>query len=215
MIILDIETVADDAFLWNDNAREIRYDSLVVPKTHKKAGTIEEWRNNKMDAEDKAGALSCVNGRVISVAYGVLWDDEVTCHTSSDPKNEECLLRTFFAEMEELGAAHTIGGWMISLFDLPFLTVRAAVHGVDVPEDWPRIGRKYDPRVYDLGVLMQSVPGSHYKLEYYLERFGIPPKTGRGSDTDTMTDEQIREYNTNDVVVERDLIRKFWRGSRR
>src|SRR5690606_9994448 len=91
----------------------------------------------------------------------------------------------------------------INGFDVPFITARAAVHGIQMPTWWPANPRRHGATLDGADLLSEG------RLALWLERFGLPPKLGDGADAPHLDDVALLDYVRNDVHVERLLLRRL------
>jgi len=208
-ITIDIETVPDEAFLFDEDARAIRYESIQIPANYKKEGTIERYRNDRMADDDAKGAICPLNGRIVGISWKQQLTEGTTTFVETDPAKERELLLKFYDSLPEFPCM--VAGWRIRGFDLPFIELRTALHKLGSPCPWwPHPSHPhYRRRIFDLADHTQFYPGPAYKLEYWLKRFGLPAKLSSGRLVETMTPDDIYAYVSNDVEVESELITHF------
>ena len=86
---------------------------------------------------------------------------------------EKTLLVDLAVEMRD---AHAIIGWNIKGFDLPYLSFRWRVHGIDPPDICRPRGRYYDSAVIDLmEVVADHQYGNNSALKHVAPALGFPP----------------------------------------
>lgn len=197
-LVFDIETVEDVHYTARDGFLELLWQDCQAPSNYKDPEKIEAERRRLYAAKRERLALSPRTGRICAIACGWLDDDEIECFTG----NEQEIVRGFLREAGKHGRA-VLAGFNIREFDIPFVAVRASLVGIDVPSWWPPIGR-FDRFVADARDLLQDG-----KLADWLHCFELPPKNGEGSECHNMTEQQLRDYVTNDVRVERLLLRRL------
>lgn len=199
VLTFDIETIADLAFLTDETARSMRRARArgKVPSNYKDPAKIDAFVEDKLTEWDSKAALSPYTGKVAGWGCALGMQD---VEAQASLTEEKSLLETFFHEFSRHPVVLT--GWNVRRFDIPFLTMRAMILGVRVPDWWPHV-RNYR-HIVDLMDMTQDVPGSDPKtLDYTLHRLGLPLKTASGSEVEDMSPEQIREYVTADVERER------------
>jgi len=203
-IVVDAETEPDDA--WIDRTRDEFMASLEPPANYSKPETIKRWMDEQLEDRRSRAPLSSIDGRITAIACAPLWGDGEP-HANVDRGDEAGLLAWFMAELDEMVAAvpdavGVIAGFAVADFDVPFLTARAALHRVQVPTWWPD-----RPHRYGAVLDAHEILGPKGKLDLWLKRYGLPPKSGEGSLVQTYLDEELRAYVSNDVAVERALLR--------
>lgn len=198
-IVFDLET-APDPKLWGDPAfcAELR-DGIQAPSNYKDPLKIAASIDEKFDAMRDKAALSWCHGKIRAIGWGLLDSDHEPLAVASEDEAE--VVGTFVdaALREQV----LVGGFNIRGFDVPYLTMRAAVCGIELPIWWPTI-RSWD-RIID----PVDIFGREGRLADYLRALGLPPKTADGSEAPSMTLEDLHAYVTNDVHVERLLIERL------
>lgn len=195
-LVVDIETKSDDQ--WLADSEEVWLASLKVPGNIKKEETIAKWIAEAVAERRTKAPLSPLEGRIVAIGVGPLWSDDPPDVFASE--DERLLLETLINYL--VGAEWVIWcGWKIRIFDVPFLAARFAVHGLHA--EWIP-----DPRDYRSVIDGADVLTSGHLAEW-LQRFGLPTKTGTGAQVADMPIDQIAEYCRNDVVVERLLLRRL------
>lgn len=196
-IVLDIETMADEAYTSRPEFREQLRASIEAPSNYKDPVKIAAYCDEQLDKALKQFALSPMTGRVVCVGMGWLDDEQEPMTFASDDEAE--VLAWLMRTLPENPAA--IAGFNVRKFDIPFLTARASLHGLELAPWWPH-ARDYR-RIADLRDVLEEG-----RLAKWLDRFGLPPKTADGSEVEGMTLEEIAAYCENDVRVERELVRR-------
>lgn len=197
-IVMDIETVADDA--WLAESEEAWLAALAPPANYKKAESIHGWIATKVAERRERAPLSPVEGKVAAVAFAPLWSDDDLPEAFAGDDEAELLAR--LSAWMRLAGRPLVCGYEVRRFDLPFLAARYAAHGLEA--DW--IPDPHDRRmVIDAADVLQSAA----TLDLWLRRFKLPPKTASGAQVATMTHEERRAYCANDVRVERLLLRRL------
>lgn len=195
--VVDIETRSDTQWLEREDATQIWIDKLRPPGNYRKPEAIQGWIEQQLtDRADKA-PLSPLDGRIVAIGWVDLDSADIPSVAAGD--DEADILRSF---ADAAACADRIAGWYVRNFDVPFLTARAAVHGVALPNWWPH-ARDYR-RILDGADLLTS--GS---LQQWLLRLQLPGKTASGADVASMTIAEVAEYCRNDVHVERLLLRRL------
>lgn len=202
-VVCDIETEPDTAWL---EATETEFvATLEPPANYKSPDAIEKWFRGERDKRIEKAALSPIDGRITALAVAPLWDDSEPI-ALVNRVSERTLITDFIVAVSSCTrcAPAILAGFNIGDFDLPFISARAAVHGVRLPAWWPDLTRRY-------GICLDAyeILGREGKLARWLARFGLPPKTGEGSQCSVYTDEELQGYVQNDVRVERLLLRRL------
>lgn len=138
----DVETIPDQS----PDALERAMQSVKVPGNYKDPNTIEKYKQEKaQEALDKT-ALDGFKGHVacISWLHADGWVESASVRTLDD---EALAIRDFFKSLK----GHKLVGHNIVDFDLVFLTKRALVLGVPLPNDfaWPRNPKPWDNAIFD------------------------------------------------------------------
>ena len=199
-IVLDIETVPDDPWLAATEADWI--SALEPPANYKNQDAIQRWVEGKVADRRAKASLSPLDGKVVAIAAALLWDDdgEDSLPVAWADHDEAEVLGHLSAHMR-LVSHPIIAGWYVRIFDLPFLAARYARHGIAA--DWIPDPRDWRAVIEASDVLQTG------KLGAWLARFGLPAKVGDGVDITTMSLPEIRDYCSNDVRVERALLRRL------
>lgn len=195
-IVIDIETKADEAYTSRPEFREQLRASIEAPSNYKDPVKIASYIDEQFDKALQRSALSPLTGRVVAIGLGWLDREDVEVLSGDD---EAQLLRDFANWLPD--APVVLTGWCIRRFDLDFLAVRASIHGIELSPWWPH--SKDHRRVADA----HDVHGSG-RLMHWLDRYGLPPKTAEGPEVEGMTLDEVAAYCANDVMVERELVRR-------
>jgi len=197
-LVFDIEVWIDWDYIYRSEIYEEFERSYEGPPLNFKdpvkiAAHHTDWWAKKR----KAWTFSPMTAKVCSIAWGDLWEDEVHAWSGYD---ESEIIQEFAEAI--WGMPQVLTGYYIRGFDVPFIQTRASVLGIALPPWWPN---KHDYR----GIADIFDVTTEGKLDKWLERCGLPLKTGDGSLVEYMPIEEIEAYNRNDVVVERELARRF------
>lgn len=194
--VFDIETKINLAVCDDPEAVAIWREGQHAPSNYG-ADASEKWVQKKLaEMRDKA-ALSPFLGRIVSIAVGVLDQEDIECFTGEDERE---VLQQFLKWWDQ-SACDILAGWRIRVFDIPFLVARFLARSVYPQKAFPA-SKDYQRVLDGCDVL------THDHLPHWLYSLGLPPKTAHGSDVATMTMEEIHAYNIADVRSERLLIRK-------
>ena len=200
-LVIDIETKPDHAYLELPEVREDIEAAIKVPDNYTKPDSIREYRENAARKAIAKAALDPQLGRIVAIGHADLWsEDSIDCIGIED---EADLLHEFQIVLGAIGP-QVIAGWNVRAFDIPFITARCVVHGITLPPWWPHT-RAYHA-IADAMELLAPERGA--KLRSWLRRTGLPNKTADGSEVAHMTLPEIVAYCTNDVRVERQLMRR-------
>lgn len=197
-IIFDIETWVDWDFVRRPEFIEPLEQAYAPPATHKTGVAIAAHHTDWWAKMRKGWTFNPLAARVCSIALGWMHRDEVYALATEDERE---LLGWFAACLRDRGQC-ALSGYNVRRFDVPFLTIRAAIHGIDLPAWWP-----HDKDYRGIIDLFDVTGGG--KLDQWLLRFDIPQKTADGSKVEFMSLEAIEEYNRHDVMVERELARRL------
>lgn len=231
-MVLDIETAAGSRA--RDEAAAILaspypYDERFPPDNYKKEETIAKWRaadeanwpktlRERADALLKEAALSPRLGRIVCVGIKCTEDDShvVSC---LDPADERGIVDW---AVGQIGRAKVGDGVMPVVtfngltFDLPFLQVRAAVHGVDVRFPMAGMLARYrtDPHADLRAILTNWDTRTSGTLHEWCAAFGIGvTDTTTGADIGAMVErgdaDGIRAHCLADLDVTYQLAHKL------
>lgn len=145
-LYFDIETIPDQSERALDKARE----RVTPPGNIKKQESIDTWmaENQERAARDLLHK-TCFDGgagHVCTIGWAIN-DGEVHVEHAESVGEERDILSAFFRAVPRSGC--TLVGHNVLGFDIPFLTKRAVILGVELPPDnsWPR-----DPKPWSRGV---------------------------------------------------------------
>lgn len=214
-IIIDIETRPDPR-IWDDPeaVAEMR-EGLSAPSNYKDPVKIAAYVDDQIDRLKDAAALKPTLGRIACIGRMDFADydpsapiDEIAARVTAPAGDDEAALIAGLVMDLCIAGRCKLGGYFLRDFDLPFLTYRAAVHGIDLPEWWP--GRRDWHGIVDpCDLFPREQSGS---LDAHLRAMGLPRKTATGKESLTMPYPQLSAYCAHDVVVEAALIYRL-RGS--
>ena len=202
-IVLDIETEPD--LVWIDRTQDEFIASLEPPGNYKKPEAIGKWFEEKMAERKERAALSPLDGRISAFAVGRLWDESAPL-AMVFRQDEGRLVHSLLSCIDTLvhhSETPILAGWHINGFDLPFIAARACLHGIHLPDWWPDHPRRYGATLDGAELLQEG------RLARWLSRFDLPPKLGDGKDAPNMNDDDLLDYVRQDVVVERELLRRL------
>lgn len=212
VIVIDIETGCDEQYVdaSKDVTRPLRFDNMIVPGNLK--GAKDNWKSDKLEAQDEAAAVSPLLGRVRCICVGDLAGDGTPLGWANEEEDEKAVLQGFVWFIESFHEAPLFTGWRIRTFDLPFIAFRCAFHEIELPAWWPMRFDRFT--VFDAWDWVCDMPGpatasGGYRLSVWLNRFGAESKTGDGAESVGYPIEQLFEYCKQDVVAERQMIRRI------
>lgn len=162
-LYLDIETIPAQT-----EAAKARIASTVkAPGNIKKPESILAWEKDSKEAAvqeaiDKTsfdGGL----GHVCCIGWAINNSSAVYV-SMSEKQTESEILGIFFAIIEASGGvygkAHTVVGHYISGFDIRFLTQRAIVLGIRLPNWWPHEAKPWGDEIFDTMVKWAGAKGT-------------------------------------------------------
>jgi len=234
-IYIDLETLPDLAMTPAERAESEASIRARVPKSYKKAETIEKWVGEKMATREAAwlkGSIHSLKARVYVISYAIdddpvesMWTGYHPDRTASVDEEEGLLVGAFQRTLEaRLGAPlhevpHTFVAHFGATFDFPILRLRAMKYGMHglaraLPSDrWARGA--------DDTALMCGSAGTHgagFALDECARFFGCQRKTD-GMDGSKVyglwlqgKHEEAAAYCRQDVEVLRDVHRalRMW-----
>lgn len=197
LLVIDIETrpdprlVEDEAFL-----DELR-DEVPPNKAIKDPLKQQAWIDAKVEERVAKMALSPTTGCVAVIGFQIQGHDEPQAFCGG----ERSLLDGFAHHLKVVGPSR-LGGHNLRKFDLPFLNLRFAVHGVAPPAWWPQ------PRDWRNVIDTCDVIGQH-KLDQCLRAVGFARKTATGEESLRMPLDELVEYCKHDVQQTLALIQRL------
>jgi DNA polymerase elongation subunit (family B) len=206
-LYFDIETIPAQA----DETRDWLVASVKAPGNLKDPAKIEAALAEKRAEAVSKSSFDGLAGHVCTIAWEGP-DGEGIAH-ASDVSQERGVLEAFFRAVP-YQARLTLVGHNVLGFDIPFLTRRALVLGVKLPQMacWPRNPRPWDKSVQDT---MQMFGGQDMvSLDRACRALGIPGKDGfDGSQVAEAwangEHERIMEYAADDVRRTRAVHERF------
>ena len=196
-LVFDIETRIDWDYV-RDPGRlldlEVSYEPPQGVKDPTKiAGHHTEW----WFKERNRWTFSPLTAEIVAIAWADLWEGEVHCAASEDEYEVLLEFADALSDQETVLTGYNVRG-----FDVPFVTARASLMQIELPWWWPH--EKDYRRIADVFDVTRK--GG---CDDWLQRCGLPGKTSTGAHVEYMTIEQVTEYCTNDVHVERLLAQRF------
>jgi hypothetical protein len=199
MIVFDIETGPDER-VWSDPefCAGVR-DGISAPANYKDPLKIAAYIDERYDDAKASAALSWVHGKIRAIGWTV--DGQIQAFASDD---EGYVVRSFATILRDLPDRTLVGGFNIREFDVPFLSMRAAVHDISLPAWWPQ-RRPWGNGIIDPVDLF----GRNGRLKDYLAAMDLPPKLGDGADAPNLEIPELIEYVKRDVECEAALIERL------
>jgi DNA polymerase elongation subunit (family B) len=198
----DIETLPDQ----RPGAREKAAASIKVPGNYKNPEAIAKYVEENAEEAYLKTALDGWKGHVACISYNGKYGSMSYCAPSIS--DEYDLIREFFSFVS---MSHgTLVGHNIIGFDIPFITRRALVLGVQLPPDyiWPRNLKPWDKGVFDTMHALGN--GKDYvSLNALADAFGIEGKINHGGAVYKMWQDglhdEIAEYCADDTRIVREI----------
>lgn len=202
----DIETIPTQT----DAVKADIVASLKAPKNYSKPETVEKWiAENKQDAIDKSsfdGGL----GHVCTIAW-TKNDGDIKGGHIKDIGDEAELISEFFSDFDP-HHSETLCGQNIAGFDIPFLTKRAVVLGIQLPVKWPKNPAPWDKTIHDT----MSMWGGREMvgMDRICKMLGIDGKDGLDGSQVAQSwaageHDKIKEYCEDDVRRTREIHKRF------
>jgi len=202
--VFDIETRPDSVLLHDEDYMEEIRDGIEPAKNLKDPVKIAADIDGKLTRHREQMALHPTTGSIVSIGVSDLESTSTPDVYMGD--NEAEILEQFCYWMRthaSVSLSPIVTGFNIRQFDLPFVTFRCAVHGVELPEWWPDAhtwGAVFDP--------MDLMGREKKPLHAWLRAFSLPPKAMSGKESLKLPiGPALEEYNRQDVSSERALIR--------
>jgi predicted PolB exonuclease-like 3'-5' exonuclease len=209
-IYFDIETAPLD----EDYIRSIAPE-FEAPKNYKSEEAIEKYCSEKLGEYIASGALRAETGKVIAISVAI--GDEAP-QVLIDTENEAELIKAFwdFITDDEGMITRKIIGFNSNNFDIPFLTRRSWINGIEVPNMvyYRRSGRKFLNDFFKDVMLEWSCGQMQYiGLDRLSKILSVGKKNGDGAlfykQLEVNRQEAI-DYAKNDVVLTRACAKKLF-----
>ena len=201
-IVFDIET-APDPNIWDDLEFVGQIKSgLSAPSNYKDEAKIAAYIEAAFDREKDKASLSWCHGKIRAIGWKMLGSEDVATPIASEDELE--VLDEFSSALFSLDEAPLVGGFNIRAFDVPFVSMRCAVHHVELPTWWPGIRDWH--RIIDPVDIFGRQTG---RLSDYLRALSLPGKSADGRDAPGMTLDELAAYVTQDVECEDALIMRL------
>ena len=115
------------------------------PKTIKDEQKRLDWTEAAVKEAVAKTSFDPAYGRCLSIGYAKGLDAEPVVVYAEDPRDEAEMISRFFAALDPYHAETLAGHWVTG-FDIPFLTRRAIILGVNLPDSasWPRQPKAWD-----------------------------------------------------------------------
>lgn len=148
-VFLDLETLPD----LTDGALQRCIDAVEPPGNYKKPESIAEWKAANAHSVGKEQwqrtALDPMCGSIVVISWAV--EDGAIQSVSRNPGDSEVVLLENWAgalqsDLTEMPGTFRLPrfvGWNIADFDLRFLAIRCAIHGIEPPFRLP-VNERYD-----------------------------------------------------------------------
>jgi len=202
-LVLDIESKKNSVF-FDAHGQALRDRAELRAKAARSPQSASGIRRVCENLFEKA-ALNPLTLRVVAIGIGELDNDNEPVVLSGD--DEPALLREWCVWLVDVfGTDVAWCGFNVRQWDLPVLAFRLAMHGIPWPGAYPQ--RNDYRRIIDVRDIWQTEDGGG-NLDLHLRAFGLPLKTADGSQVERMTLEEVRDYNRNDVIAERLLVRRL------
>jgi hypothetical protein len=208
VLVLDIETKLDP---WALSLYNLHAKPIVAPANYRDPDKITAYIKKKTDERTEKAALSPWTGRIVSSGLGMAVRGELDSVTAAVNLGDEVPLLTHFWDMVNGPLAYPLVGYNILGFDLPFIMARSLMHGI-TPTRKISLARYRTGEVVDLMQWLFSWGGQRYlSLKTVCEYLAIPnPLPGvSGELVDEMSEEEIKEYQVNDVRLTWNLYKKM------
>lgn len=199
-LVFDIETRVDRAWCERPEFLDGIAAGYEPPKSIKDPVKLAAHHTDWWEKQRDRWNLSPLTGCIYAIAWADLWEGDVECLAGADEVDD--VLGPFVDTLNLLDNAPVLTGYNVRGFDVPWITARCSVLGLQLPRWWPH-AKDYR----GIADVMDATGGG--RLCEWLERCGLPAKTDDGSQVEHMTVDQVRAYCTNDVAVERELARRF------
>ncbi len=202
-IIIDIETRPDPDLSVDEEYLEALRASIPDNRAVKDAFLQEAKRDEKIVQHIERMALQATTGAVVAIGVASLsQDDQVVLHNMT---HEAFLLADFQRFLDEVPGKPVVAGFNVREFDIPFLTARCAINGIDLPDWWPFIRDWHN--VADI----MDVLGKSGKLAEWARAFRLPPPTVSGEAVTKLSEEDLVKHCDEDLTVTKAMMRKLAR----
>lgn len=210
----DIETIPSQS---PDIYEQVKA-TVKPPASMKKQETIDTWW-----AEKSAGVIKekiaktsfdAALGHVCSISCTSNDDELIRNRHAMTVRDEAWILNDFFRDFDKYHS-ETIVGHFIHGFDVPFLTKRAIILGVELPTavSWPRDPKPWSKNMHDTMVMWAGAKGS-VSMDDLCKILGIE---GKGDFDGSMVadawangeHQKIADYCSDDVRRTREIHKRF------
>lgn len=212
-VYFDIETIPDQS----PGALDRAMKQVKPPATLKKQESIDKWlEENREEAAYEILHKSCLDGasgHVCSIGWAKN-NRKIEVRHAESRMEEKWVLEEFFGALDQWHS-ETLVGHNIFGFDLPFLTKRAIILGVELPpkQSWPRDPKPWDRSIFDT---MTAWAGSRDRisLDRLCGALGVPGKDGFDGSQVAQAwangeHQKIAEYCEDDVMRVRAIHQRF------
>lgn len=227
-LIFDIETVGDDFESFDETTQKV-----LTRWIKKESGDEKEYQRSFEDLKNGLG-FSPLTGKIVVIGVmdyeknkGVIYFDapgeNMKEFTEGDftykPMSEKEMLENFWRGADNYQEFITFNG---RSFDVPFLVIRSAIHGVNVTKDLLSNRylnlQKFDAKHVDLQDQLTFYGALQRKggLHMWARAFGIKSPKSEGVSGDDVSRlfrekkfKEIARYNSGDLLATRDLYDKW------
>ena len=201
-IVFDIET-APDPNIWDDLEFVSQIKSgLSAPSNYKDEAKIAAYIEAAFDREKDKASLSWCHGKIRAIGWTMLGSDGEPQAAASEDELE--VLDEFSSALFAFDDAPLVGGYNIRAFDVPYVTMRCAVHQVELPTWWPGI-RDWQRIVDPVDIFGRNTG----RMSDYLRALSLPGKSADGSEAPGMSLDELSAYVAQDVRCEDALIMRL------
>lgn len=219
LIVFDIETIpCQDETLQADIVRNIK-----APANYTDPEKIAAYKATKASEAIAKTSFDGWRGETACIAWEVVKDDPLDdgdsiCRRGAfrvGPDDSEARILKAFFRVVGSTRSPTLCGHNIAGFDMPFLTRRAIVLGVPLPNArfWPRDVKPWSKEVFDTMTVLGGK--DFYSMDTVSKALGMEGKADgpTGADVAGMWErgeyQEIFDYCLHDVTITRQVVERF------
>lgn len=205
-IVFDVETVPDTRLTNDPTFCEAFRGRVKIPANYKSDDAMDRYRDGELEKWRVKAGTHFWSARVVAIGWS--WLNSKTTHIACSYKREKRVLGDFVRALHratgEVQGSPVLGGFYIRSFDIPLITMRCGIHGIELPHWWPLAGEWRTSQAD----LVDLFPG-YEKLDNIAAAHRLPPKLGNGADVVNMSRDECIRYLRRDVRIERSLLRIY------
>lgn len=205
-VYFDIETIPTQ----DDAVKADILANLKAPANYKKPESIEAWKAENGPAQIEKTSFDAASGHVCTIAWAKN-EGEIFADHAETVEQEKQIITNFFSRLDQYHSekfcGHNLAG-----FDIPFLTRRAIILGIEIPQSFPRNPKPWDAKVHDTMFMWDSK--NFMSMDALCKAMKIDGKEGFDGSmvAKAWSDgehEKIQDYCADDVYRTREIHKRF------